>query len=122
MAYSFAQRHDKLRTRMRSTNSRAVVYRRGRRSAPVPATVYELSAEELIPFGVPLDARRRDYIIDLAELETVGNPFGVPKAGDTIEDGGLVCQVAPLGEEACFRWTNHQRNEFRIHTQIIKET
>lgn len=103
---------------MRAVNSRTVRYRRGRDVAEVVATVYELPASVLIAFGVSLDLRRRDYVIDLAELSDVGNPFNVPQQGDRIEDGNLVCKLTPLGDEEVFRWTNHLRNEVRVHTVV----
>lgn len=107
---------------MREVNSVDVTYRRKDRTAgPLAATVYEPTAEESILFGVGLDVRRRDYIIDLALLAGAGNPFGVPQKGDEISEGELVCQVQPMGLEPCFRYTNNRRNEVRVHTNIIRE-
>src|SRR5690554_4555671 len=120
MAYSFASRHDRLRTRMREVNSRTVTYRRGARSAEVLATVHELGPDELVAMGLPSDVRRRGYVIDVADLEEVGNPFEHPKQGDRVEDGDLTCQALPMGSnEPVYRYTNHQRKAYRIHTQLV---
>ncbi|MGD9647086.1 MAG: hypothetical protein AB7U73_15350 [Pirellulales bacterium] len=121
MAYDFAQRHAHLRTRQRAVHKVDVVYRRKGKTVPLPATPHELSAAEVIPFGVTLDVRRRDYIMDLAPLAAGLPPFGFPQQGDEIHEGELICQVQPMGDEPCFRYTTHRRDEVRVHTQVISE-
>jgi hypothetical protein len=122
MAYSFTERHDRLRTRMREVNSRTVKYRRGSDRAECSATCYELKPEDYLAFGVAMDRRLRDYVIDLSEIRETQPGFMEPLQGDFIEDGSLLCQVVPFGPEPCFRFTNHQRNEVRIHTQVVSES
>lgn len=122
MVYSFGERHDHLRKRMREVNSRTVNYRRKGRSVECSATVYETKQEDLVLLGLPLDVRRREYIVDLAELQEAGNPFEVPRQGDEIIDGGLHCQVVPrASDEPCFKFTTHRRDVVRIHTQVVHE-
>jgi hypothetical protein len=125
MAWSFGNRHDILRTRMREVNNRTITYRRGGRSAELTATVYEWRSEEKVAYGVPLAVRHVDYIIDNDELiAAVGNPWDGPLQGDEITDSevGIICQVVPIMGEQCFKYTTSRRGAYRVHTHVIEET
>lgn len=117
MTYDFASRHDRLRTRMREVNSTTIDYARGETTVEgFSATVYEMKPDELMALGLPVDTRRREYIFDIDEI---AEEFTVPRQADEITDGSLRCKVVPQGDEPCFRWTNHQRNEVRVHAEAI---
>lgn len=126
MAYDFEARHDTLRTRMREVNSRTVTYADGEgsgaNSGTISATVYSLTPEDLLAFGITLDVRRRDYIVTLAELQAIIGADEVPERGHLITDGDLTCEVMPLGDGPIFNYTNHQRKAVRIHTTVIAES
>lgn len=120
MAYNASERHGHLRTRMRAVNGQEITYRRADQTRDCDATVYELSPADLLAYGVALSVRRRDYVIDVAELEAAG--LKEPLAGDQISDGTLVCQVAPLvHDEPPFRYTTQRRDAVRIHTIVISK-
>lgn len=117
MAYSFESRHDMLRNRMRALNSRTVTYQRGSESQSMLATVYEMKAEDLMPYGLATDVRHFSLIIDVSEVEKVVGSGSTPKPQDKIKDAslGIVLSVQPMGTEPCFTYTTHQRKAMRIH-------
>jgi hypothetical protein len=121
MPYDFEARHSRLAARMRAVNSRSITISRESEEITVRATAYEIPPEELIAYGLPLDVRRIDYIVSMADLvETVfANPLNPIRLHDKIQDGDLTLKVTPLGDRPCFKWTSHNRIALRIHAVVI---
>jgi hypothetical protein len=125
VVYDARERHEHLRTRMRAVNHVPIVYRRGALTAETTATVYELTPEILAAYGVALESRIRDYVIDVEPLKLAG--LGSPAEGDEIDEldketsTALVvkCQVIPLNGVAPFRYTSARRTAVRVHSQVI---
>lgn len=117
MAYDFASRFDRLRTRMREVNSRSVVYSAGDLSDTISATVYEAKAEDLAPWAISLTVRHFFVIVDVAVIEVVLGSGQRPKRNHVIMDEtlGIRLIVEPMGQEPCYRYTNHLRRAVRIH-------
>lgn len=117
MAYNFEDRLNRLSPRMRTLNSRPVQYWRGGNVLfEAAATVYELKTDDLIAFGVTLDARHLDFIFSRKQM-----PIGLrPLEGDAIYDPKLdvYCKVSRLGGEAHYRWVSHTREAMRIHSHV----
>lgn len=78
------------------------------------ATPYEMSPDDMVAYGLKTDVRRREYIINVADI-----PGVEPTQGDFIQDGDLMCAVVPRGDEPCFRYTTNQRLAVRIHTVVV---
>lgn len=61
--------------------------------------------------------RERDYMIAVAELTA----FGVPQEGDriteTINGAATVFEVSKRDREPCYRFADHARTRYRIHTR-----
>ena len=119
MAYDARERQGHLRTRMRAVRNVDIVYRRGRLTATTTATVYERNSETLLAYGVELNKRMRDYIIDVGPLVSAG--LGMPEQGDLVSEGTLVCQAIPLGPAAVYEYTSSRRDALRVHTQVIAD-
>lgn len=61
--------------------------------------------------------RERDYMVAVAELTA----FGVPAEGDriteTINGVATVFEVSKRDREPCYRFADHARTRYRIHTR-----
>ena len=123
MAYNFEDRHDYLRTRMRTVNSRSINYGRGSGGETIDATVYEMTADDLVMYGLTMEVRHFSLVVNIADIETALGSGELPERNDTIEDEalGIELRVEPLGSEPVFKYTNHQRKAVRIHAVEVGE-
>ncbi len=119
MAYRSSSRHAHLRTRMRAVNSVAIEYRRKHICVELEATPYEQSPDQLLAYGVVIEGRIRDFILDVAPLIREG--LFPPQPNDRITDlsSGLVCSVAPITSGRPWRYTTSREDAIRVHTQVI---
>ncbi len=103
---------------MREVNSRSLLYTRGVVSGTIDATVYEMTPEEAAVFDVSLDVRRFWLIITVADFVAVLGAGTIPERNDTLSDSDtdVTHRVMPLNQHPVFRYTDHTRREFRIHT------
>lgn len=121
MSYQFADRLDRLGQRKQEVDSREVIYERpDLGSVPITATVSEQQPEDLLEAGLALEIKRRDYVIDTADLVIEGVPIK-PEPGDQIIDGRFTCRVVPGEGNETFRYTTQSRLRMRIHTEVTAE-
>lgn len=99
-----------------------VTYRRGVVTAPLTATVGQTRYESHDQDGVITRSLVRDFLIDTAAL--VGSAIAsLPKRGDQIEETvagtTYVYEVANIGGEPPWRYSDPYRTKLRIHTRQI---
>lgn len=114
-----------LNDKLRKHVSRQVIYRRGRQSATVTATVgmtlLKLGDEY---GGVRIERTDRDYLIAAADLVLGGQQIE-PERGDVIEDvndpGELLrrYEVRAPENEPAWRWSDPFKIVARIHTKYV---
>lgn len=103
--------------------SQQITLKRGASTTPdVTATVGNTRAEVMDQQGVTVQARERDYLIDVADY-VIGSVAVEPAEGDEIRetDGATthVYEVRPLGAEPAWRWSDPYRQTYRIHTKYV---
>ena len=71
--------------------------------------------------GPAVEWGERDYLIPVADLSV-----GEPQKGDRIEEvlGGetLVFEVTPPAGEPAWRYSDHERTVYRVHTKRVRST
>lgn len=102
--------------------SRAVVYRRGELGVELQATIGRSHYQQDDGSGVITRSQVRDFLIDTDDLllSIIGS---LPKGGDRVVeiDGEktFVFEVASLGGEPPWRYSDPFRLKLRIHTRQI---
>ena len=113
---------DWLADQLKTNASREVTYRRSVASVAVQATIGRTIFETDDGSGLIVKSEVRDYLIQTAELLLAGDPVE-PAKGDRIEevDGTVtyIYEVASVGTEPCWRYSDPYRKLLRIHTRLI---
>jgi hypothetical protein len=83
-------------------------------------TIAATQTDQLLEADYQLTATVRDYIFSAANLETAGE-FNQPRVGDTITEAatGSVWEVAELGYDRCWRYSDEFSNAIRVHTKLV---
>ena len=96
-----------------------LTYTRGATAATVSGWAGQEDRDEAVsptPTARSTD-RERDYMVAVSELAA----FGVPQEGDriteTINGAAVVFEVSKRDREPCYRYADHARTRFRIHTR-----
>lgn len=109
-----------LRSQRRDHLSHAVTYSRGAVTASVLATVGQTMHETVDSYGIMHEEATRDYLIDVDDLAA----FGEPRRGDRITEelngNHEVFEVLAPGSEPHFRYSDPDREVFRIHTKHVE--
>jgi hypothetical protein len=109
-----------LESQRRAHASTEVVYTRVSASATVPATIGRSTFQLDDGTGVITQVESRDYIVAVEDLVLDGEAIE-PAPGDQIIEGdlddGVKYEVMAIGGEGCWRWANHLRTAYRIHTK-----
>lgn len=103
------QRHERL--------SVTVTYRRAGQASGVSllATIGNTSAENLVETELVTSGGVRDFIFRSEDFVAVG-VFDAPRPRDQIiEADGTTWEVAEIGSEPCWRWSDHYRYAVRVH-------
>ena len=79
----------------------------------VDVTQTQVRYQRLPPDGAPVDVRACDFLVAAASVSED------PQPGDRIEVSDRVFEVTPLGDEPCWRWTDHSHLARRIHTREV---
>lgn len=96
-----------------------VTYTRGATSVTLAAVVGQVAYRVDAEGGRRVELGDRDYLILASDLT-----FGTPRAGDRVTetiDGAAVtfeAQDTDTGEP-CWRWSDPQRTEYRIHVKKV---
>ena len=113
---------DWLADQLQTHASRMITYRRGVDSAEVQATVGRTVFETDDGSGVIVTSEVRDYLIQTADLVLAWLQIE-PAKGDRIEEvEGTVTyiyEVASVGSEPCWRYSDPYRKLLRIHTRLV---
>lgn len=93
-----------------------ITYRRKQLSASIVAVRAETAATRETEEGVSLRQTRRDYLVNVADLDLGHGPIP-PAAGDEITDGSAKYEVRGLDPaEPPWEWSTRARTRYRIHT------
>ncbi len=109
--------HDQLAAglgRLRTHAGETVTYARGAQSVEVTAVVGE-SAHDSIDDGMPVTVQSRDFMIAVEDL-LLGASAVTPQAGDRITQGSALFVVRDISGSNCWRYSDHPRSTYRIHT------
>ena len=84
------------------------------------ATVAATSTDQLLEADYQLTATARDFICSASNFY-VAAAFVQPRVGDTIteDETGAVWEVAELGYQRCWRYSDEFSNAIRVHTKLI---
>lgn len=111
-----------LQAQRRAHMTTTVTYRRGAVALSVPATVGKSGFSVDNGLGIFERIEMRDYLIDVADLASLGEP----QRGDIIDDAddagnAIRYEVsAPSAGEPCFAYTDAPtRVAYRIHTKDV---
>jgi hypothetical protein len=78
------------------------------------------ASTEVVYTRVITQVESRDYIVAVEDLVLDGEAIE-PAPGDQIIEGdlddGVKYEVMAIGGEGCWRWANHLRTAYRIHTK-----
>lgn len=104
---------------IRSLAGGPITYHAGSATIPIAlavegSTAYDSEDSE----GVKVTARSVDFLLPVADL-VVGDQAVEPTAGHWIEKGAKKFEVLPLGQEPCYRYSDPNRSEYRVHTKEI---
>jgi hypothetical protein len=121
MPYNFLSRLDQLGERMEALASRSVTYRRGTDTVQLPTTPCHLTIADNTTGAAGVQGEFRGYTVTVAKLILHGKLI-LPRNGDEIIDGSLVCRVVSKGDDAsCFDYTTESRKRIRIYTTVIRQ-
>jgi len=79
----------------------------------IDATQTQVRYQRVPPDGAPVDVRACDFLVAAASVSED------PQPGDRFEIDDRVFEVTPLGDEPCWRWTDHSHLARRIHTREV---
>ena len=68
--------------------------------------------------GILIEIESHDFLITPSDLRIDGVATE-PLAGDRIEDGGVVYEVMPFGNEPAWRWADIYRQRYRVHSKQV---
>jgi hypothetical protein len=97
-----------------------VTYRRGGSGTgfTLAGTVGRTEADQVAEGDLISSAGIRDFIFTTSDFD-VSSVFTPPAARDTVEDeDGILWQVAEIGGEPCWRYSDAHKNAIRVH--VIK--
>lgn len=97
-----------------------VTYRRGGSGSgfTLAGTVGRTEADQVVDGELVSSGGIRDYIFSTSSFVT-SSVFNPPEARDTVEDAdGLMWQVAEIGGEPAWRYSDAHKNSIRVH--VIK--
>lgn len=109
-----------LQEALKTCDGTSITYRRGASSVTVTATKGRTEFELQDDNGYREKIEAQDWLIDVADLKFSGTPVE-PQAGDKIEeaDGGKTYHYAVM-DGTPFRYSDHYRSRFRIHSKQVK--
>lgn len=124
MSSSFAQRLRLGLDRIDETAGLSVIYRRDGQELTLTAVPCSSAFEHASHEGLTTRRRVRDYKLNAADLEFDGE-LVEPRAGDeiteTIGSETVTFEVcAPAANEPAWRYADHDRTRYRIHTREIE--
>lgn len=124
MADIFADAAAWLGDQMATHAAGSIEYHRGGRVVgPIAATKGETIRDDLVVDGLETQrqpARLVDFIVRAADLVLDAEAFD-PRPGDLIVADCVRYRVAqPISGEPPFSYTTPHRNQFRIHTVVVK--
>ena len=96
--------------------SNPVIYRRGKQSAEIPATIGKTLFKIQDEYGRTIYYESRDYLISSADLILKG-AVTIPMKGDEIIENGFIYEVMAPANEPEWRYSDTYRNTLRIHTK-----
>ena len=94
-----------------------VIYRRGKNSVELPATIGKTVFKIQDEYGRIVYYESRDYLISSADLVLKG-VVTTPQKGDEIIEGGFVYEVMAPNNEPEWRYSDTYRQTLRIHTKL----
>ncbi len=102
---------------MRNTHlTESVTYTRvGAVGRTIPATPGRGDGDDLIETEVSITAQIKDFLIAVSELDESGT-FVPPRKGDTITWNGHLYEVAEIGMNPCWRYSDDYEQRVRVHT------
>lgn len=115
----FSERITAALDRIRSEAAESVTYKRGGQSVAVDAVSGATPVESYASFDVVVDATWRDWLIKASEL-ILGGRVVKPAIGDRItQSDGTTWEVLPVEGQRCWRPSDSQGYQIRIHTKQI---
>jgi hypothetical protein len=117
MADLLGQSGDWLEAQRHTHLTRPVEYGRGGESLSLQASVGSSQFDEVDTRGILVRVISRDYFINAEDLT-----IGQPKAGDRIEDEGIVYEVNSFGGEPAWRFSDPNRRTYRVHTKEVGQS
>jgi hypothetical protein len=97
--------------------SNPVIYRRGKASVEVLATIGKTVFKTQDEYGRIIYTESRDYLISSADLVIKGS-LTLPQKGDEIIENGFIYEVMAPANEPEWRYSDTYRNTLRIHTKL----
>jgi len=94
-----------------------VIYRRGKATVELPATIGKTVFKIQDEYGRIVHYESRDYLISSSDLVIKG-AVTLPQKGDEIIEDGFVYEVMAPVNEPEWRYSDKYRNTLRIHTKL----
>jgi len=94
-----------------------VIYRRGRITVELPATIGKTVFKIQDEYGRIVHYESRDYLISSSDLVIKG-PVTLPQKGDEIIENGFIYEVMAPANEPEWRYSDTYRQTLRIHTKL----
>lgn len=102
-----------------ATESTPVSYARGNQTLSVRATRGQTEIPIVDAQGLESVFRAADFLIPAASIDFGAGPVD-PEPGDQITDGSRVYRVQRVPGADCFRFSDPDRLELRIHAKLWK--